>query len=106
MLLTGLFVQFTTTRKHTEPEQNTIVVIHFHRNLFQKFPINNKLVLFQIMVWYQTSNKKLFEPIVVWFTDAYASLYLGWIHTMKWTFINVLMFFFSVTRGRFPNISI
>ena len=37
----------------------------------QKGSINNKTLLVQIMAWYQSSDKTLSEPMMVYLTDVY-----------------------------------
>ena len=36
-----------------------------------KGPIHNKPALVQIMAWHRTDDKRLSEPMLTWFTDAY-----------------------------------
>ena len=47
------------------------ILIKISLKCVHKGPNNNNLALGQIMVWHQTGNKPLSEPMMVWFTDAY-----------------------------------
>ena len=39
-----------------------------------KGPIDNKSALVHVTAWRRSGDKPLTEPMMVWFTDAYASL--------------------------------
>ena len=45
--------------------------LKFHRVFFPKGLIDNKPVLFQVMAWYWTGDKPLYESMLTQFTDVY-----------------------------------
>ena len=52
-------------------KENICISIKISLQFLPKGPINNILVLVQIMAWYQPGNKLLSEPMMVELTDTY-----------------------------------
>ena len=50
---------------------NVRILIKISLKFIPKGPIDNKLVLVQVMAWRQTGDKPLSEPMLTQFTDAY-----------------------------------
>ena len=50
---------------------NVRISIKISLKFIPKGPIDNKLVLVQVMAWRQTGDKPLSEPMLTQFTDAY-----------------------------------
>ena len=57
--------------------ENCRILIQSARKIVPTGPINNTSALVQIMAWRRTGEKPLFEPIMTYFSDVYASLGLN-----------------------------
>ena len=57
--------------------RNSRILIQISLKFVPKDSVNNKLALVQIRAWHRRGNKPLSEPMMVWWTDSYASLSLN-----------------------------
>ena len=60
--------------KCTFLNENDRIPIRFSLKFVPMSPIDNKLVLVQVMAWRWTGDKPLPEPVLTQFTDAYMRL--------------------------------
>ena len=55
-------------------DENDRIPIHISLKFVPRSPIGNKPALVQVMAWHQTGDKPLPEPMMIQYTDVYASL--------------------------------
>ena len=55
-------------------DENDRIPIHISLKFVPRSPIGNKSTLVRVMAWHQTGDKPLSEPMMIQYTDVYASL--------------------------------